>query len=125
MTRTTTLARMRVRNVTRDTDLADRATVADSFWRRLRGLLGRAGLEPGEGLVITPCTSVHMLGMSFPLDVRYVHRAGTVLTALPDLRPNQFGPVVWRSHLAVELPVGTIAATGTAPGDRIVLEPVA
>ena len=125
MTQTTPPGRLRVRNVTRQADLADRATVADSFWRRLRGLLGRSGLEPGEGLVITPCTSVHMIGMSFPLDVLYVHRDGTVLTVLPDLRPNQFGPVVWRSHFAVELPVGSIAASGTAPGDRIVLEPVA
>jgi uncharacterized protein len=116
---------MRVRNLSRDTDLADRAAVADNFWRRLRGLLGRSGLEAGEGLVIRPCTSVHMLGMRFPLDVLYLDRAGTVLRALPDLRPGQFGPVVWRSHVAVELPAGTIAATGTAPGDRVALEPVA
>ena len=116
---------MRVRNLSRDAELADRATVADSFWRRLRGLLGRSGLEQGEALVIVPCTSVHMLGMMFPLDVLHLHRDGTVLRALPDLRPGQFGPLVWRGHLAVELPAGTIAATGTAAGDRISLEPVA
>lgn len=118
-------SKMRVRNLSRDTDLADRATVADSFWRRLRGLLGRDGLEGGDGLVIVPCTSVHMLGMRFPLDVLYLDRAGTVLRALPELRPGQFGPVVWRSHVAVELPAGTIAATGTLPGDQVTLEPVA
>lgn len=116
---------MRVRNLSRDADLAARATVADNFWRRLRGLLGRDGLEAGEGLVIVPCSSVHMLGMKFPLDVLYLDRAGTVLRVLPELRPGQLGPVVWRSHLAVELPAGTIAATGTAPGDRVALEPVA
>ena len=116
---------MRVRNVSRDANLADRATVADSFWRRLRGLLGRDGLETGEGLVIVPCTSVHMLGMRFALDVLYLDRAGTVLRALSELRPGQFGPVVLRSHVAVELPAGTIAATGTLPGDRVALEPVA
>ena len=118
-------SKMRVRNLSRDADLADRATVADTFWRRLRGLLGRDGLTPGEGLVIVPCNSVHMLGMRFPLDVLYLDRAGTVLRVLPELRPGQFGPVVWRSHVAVELPAGTIAATGTVTGDRVVLEPVA
>ena len=118
-------AMMRVHNVSRDTELAHRAAVADSFWRRLRGLLGRSGLEPGEGLVIVPCTSVHMLGMKFPLDVLFLHRDGTILKQLSDLQPGQFGPLVWRSHLAVELPAGTIAATGTVPGDRIILEPVA
>lgn len=116
---------MRVRNLSRDANLADRATVADSFWRRLRGLLGRDGLEEGEGLVIQPCTSVHMLGMRFPLDVLHLDRSGTVLRVLSELRPGQLGPIVWRSHLAVELPAGTIAATGTVVGDQVALEPVA
>src|SRR6476661_11088866 len=117
-------ASVRVRNVSRETDLASHATMADSFWRRLRGLLGRDGLEQGEGLVIVPCSSVHMLGMRFPLDVLHLDKAGTVLRALPDLKPGQLGPMVWRSHVAVELPAGTIAATGTVPGDQVALEPV-
>ena len=116
---------MRVRNLSRDADLADRASVADSFWRRLRGLLGRDGLEAGEGLVIVPCNSVHMLGMRFPLDVLYLDRSGTVLRAVQELRPGTFGPLDLRSHVAVELPAGTIAATGTVPGDQVALEPVA
>ena len=115
---------LRVRNVSRDLELAAHAAVADTFWRRLRGLLGRDGLELGEGLVIVPCTSVHMLGMRFPLDVLHLDRSGTVLRALSGLQPGQFGPVVWRSHLAVELPVGTIAATGTTVGDQVTLEPL-
>jgi uncharacterized membrane protein (UPF0127 family) len=118
-------ASVRVRNLSRETDLACNASMADSFWRRLRGLLGRTGLEQGEGLVIVPCSSVHMLGMRFPLDVLHLDRSGTVLRALPNLKPGQLGPLVWRSHVAVELPAGTIAASGTMAGDRVVLEPVA
>jgi uncharacterized membrane protein (UPF0127 family) len=116
---------MRVHNLSRDADLAVRATLADSFWPRLRGLLGRKGLEQGEGLVIVPCSSIHMLGMKFALDVLHLHRDGTVLKVLPNIKPGRLGPMVWRSHAAVELPAGTIAATGTVLGDRIVLEPVA
>src|SRR5918995_6042784 len=91
---------VRVRNLSREADLASRASLADSFWRRLRGLLGRDGLRAGEGLVIVPCTSVHMLGMRFPLDVLHLDRSGTVLRALPNLKPGQLGPLVWRSHMA-------------------------
>ncbi len=116
---------MRVHNQSRATDLATSAAVADGFLSRLRGLLGRTGLGPGEGLVIVPCTSVHMLGMKFPLDVLHLDKSGTVLKMHPDLQPGQFGAFVWHSHLAVELPAGTIAATGTAVGDRVILEQVA
>ena len=116
---------VRVRNLSRETDLASQASMADSFWRRLRGLLGRDGLQQGEGLVIVPCNSVHMLGMKFPLDVLHLDKSGTVLRALPDLKPGQLGPMVWRSHMAVELPAGTIAASGTVAGDRVSLERVA
>ena len=116
---------VRVRNLSRETDLACRATLANTFWRRFRGLLGKDSLQEGEGLVITPCTSVHMLGMKFALDVLHLDKSGTVLRALPNLKPGQLGPLVWRSHLAVELPAGTIAASGTETGDRVVLEPVA
>ena len=116
---------IRVLNVSRSAELATRAAVADGFLSRLRGLLGRSGLEAGEGLVMVPCNSVHMLGMSFPLDVVHLDREGTVLKVLPELRPNRLGPLVRHSHTVVELPAGTIAATGTAVGDRVALEPVA
>ena len=116
---------VRVRNLSCAADLASRATLADSFWRRLRGLLGRDGLGDGEGLVIVPCNSVHMLGMRFPLDVLHLDRSGTVLRTLQNLKPGRLGPLVWRSHMAVELPAGTIAASGTVAGDVVTLEPVA
>jgi hypothetical protein len=41
--------------------------VADRWWPRFRGLLGRDRLPEGEGLLLTPCRSIHMLGMRFPL----------------------------------------------------------
>ena len=91
---------------------------------RLRGLLGRAELPDGEALVIVPASSVHCLGMAFPIDVLHLARDGMVLKVVPDLKPWRLGPLVWRSHSVVELPAGTAAATETQPGDRVELEPL-
>ena len=113
---------MRVENVSRSTELASHATRADSFLSRLRGLLGRDGLESGDGLVIEPCTSIHMWGMRFALDVVHLDKQGKVLRLLPNIKPGALGPYLWRSHTAVELPVGTIAASGTEQGDILKLE---
>jgi len=112
----------RVRNESRDAVLATRADVADTFVSRFRGLLGRAELVEGDGLVIEPCTSIHMLGMRFAIDALYLDRDGTVLRAVPGLRPNRFGPLVWRSHTVIELPAVTIARTGTVEGHRITFD---
>jgi len=113
---------VRIVNESRGAVLATRATVADSFWSRFRGLLGRRELADGEGLVIEPCSSVHMEGMRFAIDALHLDRAGTVLRVVPELRPNRFGPLVWRSHTVLELPAGTAAATGTVAGDRVIID---
>jgi uncharacterized membrane protein (UPF0127 family) len=117
--------RVRIANVTRGSVLADDARRADSFWARLKGLLGRASLEPGEGLVLEPATSVHMIGMRFSIDVLHLNREGEVVKVVPELKPGRLGPYVWRSRTVVELPAGVAAATDTRVGDRLVIEAVA
>jgi uncharacterized membrane protein (UPF0127 family) len=109
------------RNLTRDLVLADRCRRAVRFHERLVGLLGRDRLEAGEALWIEPCSSVHTWFMRFPLDVLFVDRAGAVVAVHPGLRPFAATRLHRRARAALELPAGTIAATGTRPGDRVVL----
>jgi uncharacterized protein len=100
--------------------LGDRIAVADRWWPRFRGLLGRPGLEPGEGLLLEPCRAVHMLGMRFPLDVAFLDREGTVVAAYPNLSPGARTGWHRGAMRALELPAGTLAASGTREGDQIV-----
>ena len=95
-----------------------RLRVAATPAARLRGLLGRPPLRPGEGLVLVPCASVHTCFMREPLDVAFVARDGAILRVVPGLRP-------WRAaacrgaHAVLELPAGTCAGAGLRPGDRV------
>ncbi len=113
---------VRVHNSTRGVDLATRARVAETFWTRLRGLIGRASLEPGEGLVILPCKGVHMWFMRFPIDVLYVGADDTVVDVDEELAPWRLGRPRARSRYVVELPAGTVRATGTRVGDILILD---
>ena len=113
---------LRVVNATRGTVLAERADLADSVLARARGLLGRATLAPGEGLVLRPCNAVHTLGMAFPIDVVHLDADSRVLRVVADLRPWRLGPLVRGSRVVVELPAGTALATGTGQGDEVRLE---
>jgi uncharacterized membrane protein (UPF0127 family) len=112
-----------IRNETRGTVLATAEVWATSAADRMRGLLDSPGLAEGEALVISPCTSVHMFGMAFPLDVAFVRRDGTVIRAIENLRPNRATRIYFTARHVVELPVGVLAATGTRKGDRLVWDP--
>jgi len=43
------------------------------------GLLGKARLDPGKGLLIVPSSGVHTWGMRFPIDVVALNRHLRVL----------------------------------------------
>jgi uncharacterized membrane protein (UPF0127 family) len=110
---------MTVTNITRNTVLGNRIATARRWWQRLRGLLGRDGLGEGEGLLLEPCRAVHMMGMRFALDVVFVDRAGGVVAVYPGLAPGARTRYHRDARAALELPTGTLAATGTVPGDRL------
>ena len=108
-----------MRNLDRDADLGTSVGLADGWWSRGRGLLGRRSLAAGEGLLLTPCRSIHMFGMRFPLDVAFLDREGTVVETYPGLAPGRRTRWHRTARHVLELPVGTLAATGTGCGDRI------
>lgn len=92
---------------------------ADSFWRRLCGLLGRSGLEPGRALVLKPCNSVHTWFMRFNLDILFLDSHLQVLHLEQNLIPFRFSKIIKGAVLVVELPPGTILSTGTKNGDYL------
>jgi uncharacterized membrane protein (UPF0127 family) len=117
------MRRLVARNASLGTVIADKVGVADSRATRAVGLLSRSGLAPGEALWIVPSRGVHTWGMRFTIDVVALDEAGTVIDCVPNMGP-------WRMRLpkkgtagVLELPAGTLAASHTSLGHRIVLEP--
>ena len=110
-------------NTTRQKALATDLEIATSFSARSKGLLGRTGLEPGSGILIDPCPSVHTWFMRFTIDVVFLDGKNQVVGIARDLKPFRMAGA-WRATKTVELPVGTIAATGTAIGDSVEISSV-
>jgi uncharacterized membrane protein (UPF0127 family) len=113
---------MRVSNQTRNTLLVSRGCLANTFWLRLRGLLGAASLEPGEGLILVGEKSIHTLFMRFPIDVVYVNKDYQVIRTDDNMTPYRLGPFIFQSAYVVEVPIGTIADTATEVGDQLRFE---
>lgn len=110
---------VRVRNETRQTVLGDRVQVADTFWTRLRGMLGRPEPRNGEGLLLLPSQSVHMWWMKYPLDVAMLDVDRKVLACYQPLEPGQRSRWHRKARFALELPAGQLQQTQTQTGDRI------
>jgi uncharacterized protein len=98
--------------------VCERCVVADRPLVRMRGLLGRGELPPGEGIYIVPASSVHTWFMRFPIDVVFVDRDLVVQKVVPELAP-------WRmagrrgARATFELSAGEAAARGIEAGRRL------
>ena len=111
---------LRAENPARGSVLGTRVVLADRWWLRLRGLLGRDDLKPGEGLLLRPCRAVHMSWMRFPVDVAFLDHRGGVVATYHALPPGSRTGWHGAARDALELPAGTLAASATVNGDTVV-----
>ena len=108
-------------NKTRETFVATEATVADSYLRRLVGLLGKTKrwAQLGRGLWIVPSRGVHTIGMMFPIDLIFLSKEKEVVHLEEHLRPFRISAVSLKATSVLELPAHTVFRTGTQVGDRM------
>jgi len=110
---------MKIVNLTNNTVLADRARVADTFWKRLVGLLNRNSLEKGEALILKPCSSIHTFFMRFSIDVLFLDKNSKVIGIIHAIKPFCITPVYFGACLVIELAAGTLQLNQTKLGDSI------
>jgi uncharacterized membrane protein (UPF0127 family) len=117
--------KVRVRNLTKNTVIAERAGIADTSRTRKTGLLKHTGLAAGEGLWIVPCEGVHMFGMKFAIDVLFLSKQRKVLKVSAGMQASGLSrrmSVSLLAHSVLELPEGAAAETRTEVGDQLELE---
>ena len=113
--------KLRVRNLTKNTILADRADIADTSQKRRTGLLKHTGLNDGEGLWIVPCEGVHTFAMKFVIDVLFLDKKRKVLKVRGSM-PKRRLALSLMAHSVLELPAGMAAKTKTEAGDQLEFE---
>lgn len=102
-----------------------RVRQADSFWARFRGLMMTQELADGEGLLISPCNSIHMMFMRFPIDAIFLDSGNCVRAIYEKLRP-WVGLSGWHRDVSsvLELKSGSIQKTGIRVNDTLRMEQI-
>ena len=111
-----------VYNKTKETFLAFRVRVADSFFSRLVGLLGRRSLKLDSGVWIVPANAIHTIGMLFTFDLVLVDQNFKVVGLRELIRPFRITWPNLRAESVLELPAHTIFKSRTEVGDQLVIE---
>lgn len=110
---------MKILNISKHTVVAADAARADSFFARLKGLLGRRRIHRGEGLILKPCAAIHMFFMRFAIDVLFLDSSNKVIYVLENIRPWRISPYIAGASCAVELAAGSIRESRTEITDML------
>ena len=110
-----------IQNQTKNSSLTTQGALADTFFTRLKGLLGSPPLKAGEGLLLKGEKSIHTFFMSFPIDVIYINSASQVIKLDEDMPPYRIGNYITQAAYILEVPVGTIKHSQTTVGDQLTI----
>lgn len=83
-------------------ELLSEVEVADSLWKRFRGLMFRRELPKEKGLLLRPSNSIHTFFMRFPIDVIFINKNNQVIKITEDMKPNRITKIVLHSAYIIE-----------------------
>ncbi len=93
--------------------------VAHTWLARMRGLLGYPQPAPGEGVLIPRCSSIHTIGMSYPIDVVFLDQSMVVVRVCPGVPPGRLALWSRGATHVLEMAAGQAAAVGIRAGQTL------
>jgi len=105
--------------------IADKCYVAECFFDRLRGLIGRSDFAAGRGMLFPKCNSIHMWFMKLPIDVVFLsegvkENSFMVTSVRENIQPWRACPLGdFKASHTLELPVGSIKRCSIIAGDEL------
>lgn len=82
--------------------MLDNLDMADNFYKRFKGLMGRKTLVKRTGLKIDPCNSIHCFFMRIPIDIMFLSKDDTVVKFIHDMKPWRVSPIVKGARYVIE-----------------------
>ncbi len=88
--------------------IAENVEMANTFFKRLKGLMFRNSMPQATAMLLAPCPQIHTCFMKFAIDVLFLAEDGTVLYVIENMKPWRISPIVRHAVQTLELPAGTL-----------------
>lgn len=92
-----------------------RIAVANTFFLRLRGMLGR-NFTDFDAIMITPCGNIHTMFMAYPIDVLFVNERYQIEKVVENVEPWILYVGSSKAISVIELPAGKANEHGIKSG---------
>ncbi len=92
--------------------------IADSFKKRLIGLLGYREMPDDMAMILCGCHSIHTVGMKFPIDAVFLDQSGVVLSTFENMKPLKYASNAKAVH-TLEISAGLFERMNLTVGDRL------
>lgn len=102
--------------------LFEKIRECDTFLKRLAGLMFKSEIGEGDGVVLWPCSSIHMFFMKMSLDCIFLDREKRVLKILKNFAPWRVSGMVPGAHYVIEVSAGHPGTARVAEGDILAFE---
>ena len=109
---------MKTVEIKKNGDTIARAWHATGYFARLRGLLGRT-IEQNGGMLLSPCSAIHTIGMGYAIDALYLDKNLRVLRIDDSIQPGKIMPQQRGGRHVLELPAGSAKQHSLSVGDTL------
>lgn len=99
--------------------LIENLELAESFWQRGRGLLGRSGLQANQALWIKPCNNIHTFFMKFKIDCIFVDKKMKIKKIASEVPAFRIIGPCWKAHSVIETSSGFALSKKLNIGDQL------
>lgn len=96
--------------------------IAENFFSRFLGLMGKKNLPREHGLLIAPCKSIHMFFMRFSIDAIYIDKNFEIKKIVTDLKPWIGFSFCLNAWAVVEVAAGESERLNLKVGDKLSFE---
>jgi len=113
---------LKLRRADSEQILLEEVQVAETFWTRLRGLIGTTELSEQQGMWFDNANSIHTFWMSINIDCIFLDRSLQVVAIVPDFPKRRLTRIYWKANSVLEIKGGRARSLNLQVGEKLVLQ---